>query len=408
MSRGLKNVTSLEQLDLEGKVIFIRVDFNVPMEKEKITDDTRIVASMPTIEYAMKKGATVIVGSHLGRPKKMPEDRKKFSLEPVADYISEKYGYDVVLVEDPDSSAPKALLGGLKKKQFIMLENLRFAKDEEANGHEMASTIASYIDIYVNDAFGASHRAHCSVDELPKQMKLRAAGFLMQKEITMLDKVVENPTSPHWVVMGGAKVSDKITLIERLIDKVDGIIVGGAMAYTFLEAMDVPVGKSLVEKDKVEFAGDLIERMEARKKPLLLPVDHRICQSIEGTGEVKVTGDAEIISGWMGVDIGPKTERLFAEHLKKAKTVFWNGPMGIFENEKFSKGTFSIAKVLSEVEGDTIVGGGDSASAIKASGYGDKVTHISTGGGASLEYLQGDNLPGLESLRRTKREEPIA
>jgi phosphoglycerate kinase len=408
VSRGLRNVTSIEQLELQGKTVFIRVDFNVPMEKGKITDDTRIVASMPTIEYALKKGATVIVASHLGRPKKMPEDRKKFSLEPVADYISEKFGYDVVLVEDPDSAAPKALLGGLKKKQFIMLENLRFAKDEEGNGHEMASTIANYIDIYVNDAFGASHRAHCSVDELPKQMQKRAAGFLMQKEITMLDKVVDSPTSPYWVVMGGAKVSDKIGMIERLIDKVDGLIIGGAMAYTFLEAMDIPVGKSLVEKDKVEFARGLIERMKARKKPLLLPVDHRIAQDIEGKGEVKVTEDSEIISGWMGVDIGPKSERLFTENLKKAKTVFWNGPMGIFEVEKFSQGTFAIAKALTEVKGDTIVGGGDSASAIKASGYADKVTHISTGGGASLEYLQGDTLPGLESLRRTKREEPIA
>ncbi len=407
MSRGLRGVTSIEQLELEGKIVFIRVDFNVPMENGHITDDTRIVASMPTIEYAVKKGATVVVASHLGRPKKMPEDRKKFSLEPVANYITEKYGLDVVLVEDPDSNAPKALLGGLKKKQIIMLENLRFAKDEEANGHDMASTIASYIDIYVNDAFGASHRAHCSVDELPKQMTKRAAGFLMLKEIQMLDKVVENPTSPYWVVMGGAKVSDKIGMIERLIDKVDGLIIGGAMAYTFLKAMDVPVGKSLVEADKVEFARELIERMKARKKPLLLPIDHRISQTIDGHGEMKVTDSPDIPNGWLGVDIGPQTEKLFALHLKSAKTVFWNGPMGIFENEKFNKGTFLIAQVLAGLEAETIVGGGDSAAAIKASGFADKVTHISTGGGASLEYLQGDTLPGLESLRRTKREEAV-
>ncbi len=406
MSRGLRGVTSIEQLDLKGKKVFIRVDFNVPMEDGKVTDDTRIVAAMPTIEYAMKQGAIIILGSHLGRPKK-PEDRQKYSLEPVANYITHKYGYDIILVEDPDTDAPKALFGSLKKNQMIMLENLRFSTDEEKNGRELAATIASYIDVYVNDAFGASHRAHCSVSELPKMMPKRAAGFLMQKEIQMLDKVVENPTHPYWVIMGGAKVSDKIGLIERLIDKIDGIIVGGAMAYTFLKAKNVEVGSSLVEKDKVDFARDLLARMESRGKPLLLPIDHKISKSIDGNGDVQTTNDEKIPQGWMGVDIGPKTEKLFGSSLKAAKTVFWNGPMGIFEREPFAHGTFFVATALANLEADTIVGGGDSAAAVKAAGMDDKMTHISTGGGASLEYLQGDQLPGLESLRKTKREESI-
>lgn len=407
MSRGLKGITTIDQIELTGKKVFIRVDFNVPMENGEITDDTRIVASMPTIQYALSKGATVIIASHLGRPKK-PEDRNKFSVEPIAKYITEKFGIDVILVDDPDSDTPKALLGSLKKNQIIMLENLRFAEGEEKNSHEMASTIAGYIDVYINDAFGASHRAHCSVSELPKLMPKRGAGFLLKKEIEMLDKVKDNPSHPYWVIMGGAKVSDKIEMIEQLIDKVDGLIIGGAMAYTFLKAMDFNIGKSLVEVDRVSFAGELIKRMQSRKKELLLPLDHRICADISGKGDVIVTEDAHIPSGMMGVDIGPKTEKLFATHLRSAKTIFWNGPMGVFENDKFNHGTFFIAQTLSSLEAETIVGGGDSAAAMKASGFADKVAHISTGGGASLEYLQGDQLPGVECLRKTKREASIA
>ncbi len=404
MSKGLKGVTSIEQLELKDKNVFIRCDFNVPMEDGKITDDTRIVATWPTIEYALKHEANVVLASHLGRPKKT-EDRKKYSLEPVAEYIRDKYGPDVILVDDPESDAPKALLAGLKKNQIIMLENLRFSPGEEKNSHELAAQIASYINVYVNDAFGASHRAHASVSELPKLMPIRAAGFLIQKELTMLDKLMENPASPYWVIMGGAKVSDKIPMIEKLIDKVDGFIIGGAMAYTFLKAQGTEVGKSLVEKDQVEFAKLLVERMKARKKKLLLPVDHRISTTLEGSHGIEITPNEKIPEGWMGVDIGPKTQKLYCSELAKAKTVFWNGPMGIFENEKMNQGTFAIAKQLAEITAETIVGGGDTASAAKASGYADKMSHISTGGGASLEYLQGEPLPGVDALRKGKRGE---
>jgi len=403
VSKGLQGVTGIENLDLKNKRVFIRCDFNVPMENGNITDDTRITATWPTIDYALKQGADVILGSHLGRPKKS-EDHKKFSLEPVAEYLRDKYGHEIILVDDPESDAPKALIAGLKKNQIIMLENLRFSAGEEKNSHEFAAQLSSYIDVYINDAFGASHRAHASVSELPRLMPIRGAGFLIQKELAMLDKLLESPRLPYWVIMGGAKVSDKIGVIEKLIDKVDGFIIGGAMAYTFLKAMGVEVGHSLVEREKIEFTGELIKRVKARGKKILLPIDHRVSQSIKSS-EVITTPNEKIPDGFLGLDIGPQTEKLFCTELLSAKTVFWNGPMGVFENPKMCQGTFAIAKALSGLEADTIVGGGDTASAAKASGFADMLTHISTGGGASLEYLQGDPLPGIDSLRKGKRGE---
>jgi len=296
------------------------------------------------------------------------------------------------------------LIKTLQSNQIMMLENLRFAKGETENDEGLARIFASYIDVYVNDAFGACHRAHASVDALPRLMKERAMGFLIKSEIENLGKIIEEPKSPYMFVFGGAKVSDKIPVIERLVDRVDSILIGGAMAYTFLKAKGTPVGKSLVEDSKVVFAGQLMERMEARRKKLLLPIDHRIVQTLDGEPEPMVTDDEKIPEGWMGVDIGPKTEDLFQHELSNAETVFWNGPMGVFEKKPYSLGTFAVAETLAALHGDVIVGGGDTAAAANASGYANKMTHISTGGGASLEYLQGKPLPGLEALRKTKRE----
>jgi phosphoglycerate kinase len=339
------------------------------------------------------------VASHLGRPES-PEDRKKYSLEPVADKLGELLNCEVILVDEPDSDAPKGLLRSLKSDQFILLENLRFHADETENGDGLTRSILEYTDIYINDAFGASHRAHASIVGIPDKIKERGLGFLMKKEIEMLDKVIQHPEAPFVTILGGAKVSDKIGVIENLVDRVDVFLVGGAMAYTFLAAQNISVGISRVEKDKVKYAGELIERMKARNKRIVLPVDHLVVKSLTDSQNAQVTSTVAIPADMMGVDIGPKTAELFAKELRNAKTVFWNGPMGIFETPAFAKGTFAIAKNLAELEGaTTIVGGGDSAAAIHASGYADKVTHISTGGGASLEFLQGDKLPGVEALR---------
>ena len=400
MTPGLKGISRIDQFkdaDLKDKNVFIRCDFNVPMSKGKITDDRRIRSALPTIQYALSKGARVILASHFGRPEKK-EDRAKFSLEPIAAHLGELLQMEVLLIEDPGSDAPKGLLPNLRAKQILLLENLRFDEGETENSMKLAQAIASYTDVYVNDAFGASHRAHASIEALPSLIKKKAIGFLISKEIESLDRLLFETSRPYYAILGGAKVSDKISVIENLIDRVDGIIIGGAMAYTFLAAQKKPMGASRVEKDKIAFAAHLIERMDARSKPILLPIDHVISDSL--TGAPSVTSDVVIPEGKMGLDIGPKTQKLYAEKLKSAKTVFWNGPMGVFENENFSKGTFKIAEVLANLEGAmTIVGGGDSASAAEASGFAEKMTHISTGGGASLEYLQGDKLPGLEVLR---------
>ncbi len=397
MSNGLKGIKTVRDFELEGKVVFLRLDLNVPMDGGKITDENRITASLPTIQYCMEKGAKIVMASHMGRPKS--KDDKEFSLEPVAKRLQELLSAEVILVEEPDSDAPKALLQSLKKGQLILLENVRFEEGETKDSIEFAQKIANYADIYINDAFGASHRAHATIHALPSVMKDKGIGFLIEKEITMLDSLLQNPKRPYLAVMGGSKVSDKIAVIERLVDIVDGFIIGGAMAYTFQKAQGLPVGKSLVENDKLKYAKEMIERIEARNKTILLPVDHIATKGISDTANAHATKDIGIAEDELGVDIGPQTLRNFSAALREAGTIFWNGPMGVFENPAFSKGTFGVAKAIAESDAVKIVGGGDSAAAAELSGFAPKMTHISTGGGASLEYLQGDKLPGLEILR---------
>lgn len=402
---GLKGIKRIDEFDLKDKRVFIRVDFNVPMENGKITDDTRIRAALPTIRYAMESGAKIILASHLGRPEGGPEDRAKYSMEPVGQHLGKLLGVEVILVDDPASDAPKGLFPGLRSNQIILLENLRFEKGETKNSREFALRMASYTDVYINDAFGASHRAHASIEALPQAVEKKGIGYLIAKEIEMLDSLLHDPATPYMTILGGAKVSDKIPVIERMIDLVDVFFVGGAMAYTFLSAQNTPVGKSRVEKDKVSFAREMLERIQARGKKILLPIDHVITNDFLAPSEIKTTDSVAIPEGYLAVDIGPKTRELFRKELQKAKTVFWNGPMGVFEKPEFNKGTFAIAETLAALTGagvKTIVGGGDSAAAAEASGHAEQMTHISTGGGASLEYLQGDKLPGLEVLRNLR------
>lgn len=397
MAHGLKGIKTIRDFEIEGKVVFLRLDLNVPMEEGRITDENRITASLPTIKYCMEKGAKIVMASHLGRPK--TKDDKEYSLEPVAKRLQSLLDAEVILIEEPDSDAPKHLLPSLKKNQLLLLENVRFEEGETKDSVEFAQKIAAYVDIYINDAFGASHRAHATIHALPSIMKDKGIGFLIEKEISMLDSLLENPKRPYIAVMGGAKVSDKIAVFERLMDVVDGFIVGGAMAYTFQKAQGLPVGKSLVENDKLKYAKEMIERIAARNKTLLLPVDHLATKGISDIENAHITTDVVISEDELGVDIGPKTIRNFSAALGEAGTIFWNGPMGIFENPAFSKGTFGVAQAIAESKAVKIVGGGDSAAAAEASGYAGQMTHISTGGGASLEYLQGDKLPGLEVLR---------
>ncbi|MEQ1722794.1 MAG: phosphoglycerate kinase [Pseudobdellovibrio sp.] len=403
MSSGLKGIKTIRDFEMAGKTVFLRLDLNVPLDGTKITDETRITASLPTINYCLEKGAKLILASHLGRPKSAAD--KQFSLEPVAKRLTELLKRDVVLMEEPSSEGVKHILYGNMKNEIILLENLRFDEGETENKNDLALYWASYTDIYINDAFGACHRAHASIHAFPEIMKLKGIGFLIEKEIKMLDSLTDNPKKPYIAVLGGSKISDKIEVIEKLIDIVDGFVIGGAMAYTFLKAKGVPVGKSLVETDKIKYAKEMIERVEARNKTMLLPVDHIVSTEFGNVANKKMTTSPTIEDNYMGLDIGPQTIKNYIAALSEATTVFWNGPMGVFENAAFSAGTFAIAKVLAESKGVKIVGGGDSAAAAEASGYADKMTHISTGGGASLEYLQGEKLPGLEILRPRKQSE---
>lgn len=400
MAAGIKGIKSIRDLELAGKVTFLRLDLNVPLNEGKITDETRIIASLPTIKYAMEQGAKLILASHLGRPKSAED--KQFSLEPVARRLSELLEAEVMLMEEPTSEAIKHLLVGMKSKEIILLENLRFEPGETKNSESFAVALSQNIDVYVNDAFGASHRAHASIDALPRLIKQKGIGFLIEKEIQMLDQLINKPKKPYIAVLGGAKVSDKIAVIEKLMDLVDGFIIGGAMSYTFLKARGIAVGKSLVEKDKVNYAREMMARIEARDKTLLLPVDHVVAKSFDSK-EHMTTNGLSIDEDWMGLDIGPKSIQQFSAAIADAATVFWNGPMGVFERPEYSAGSFAIAKAMAASSATKIVGGGDSAAAAEASGYADQMTHISTGGGASLEYLQGDKLPGLEVLRERIR-----
>lgn len=401
---GLKGIKTIRDFELADKFVFLRLDLNVPIENGKITDETRITASLPTINYAIEKGAKLVIASHLGRPKAFGD--KKYSMEPVANRLTEILKKEIILVEDPKSDAVKALVNGMKKPQILLLENLRYEPGETANSDEFAGVMAEYTQVYINDAFGASHRAHASIDALPRMVKQKGIGFLIEKEIEMLDRLMTKPAKPYLAIMGGAKVSDKIDVFEKMMDVVDGFVIGGAMAYTFLKARGVPVGKSLVENDKLGYAKEMMARIEARRKTMLLPVDHMVTMDI-ASKKAEMTSSEAIAENYMGVDIGPKTIANYSKAISEAKTIFWNGPMGIFETTEYSKGTFAIAKALAESNAFRIVGGGDSAAAAEASGYASKMDHISTGGGASLEYLQGIRLPGIEALRPPKTSEKM-
>lgn len=391
---GLRGIKFIEELDIKEKRVFLRLDLNVPIKNGKITDDTRIREALPTIQFCLENKCKLMIASHLGRPEGFD---KKYSLEPVAERLQELLNVEVNLIEDPASDAPKALMKTLRPNQVILLENVRYIAGEQKNDEKFATKLAQYADVYINDAFGASHRAHATIDALPRLIKTKGVGFLIKKEIEMLDKVLYNYESPFVAILGGSKVSDKIGVLDNLIDRVDTFIIGGAMAYTFLAAQNHGVGNSLVEKDRIKYAKEFFQKIEARDKKVLLPIDH-ICASEFENPVPKVVGSPDIPDGLMALDIGEKTQKLFAEEILKAKTVFWNGPMGVFEKKGFERGSYAIAKAVSECPGFTIVGGGDSVSALNSSGY-NKVGHISTGGGASLEYLQGDKLAGLEVLR---------
>jgi len=389
---------SIKDLDIAGKRVFVRVDFNVPIKNGTIGDDTRIRASLPTIRYALEQGATVILASHLGRPKGKPSP--EYSLKPVAARLAELVGRPVEFAGDSIGDAAKAAIDRASKgSKLVLLENLRFHPEEEKNDSGFARELASLADVYVNDAFGSAHRAHASTEGIVHHVKDAAAGLLMAAEVQYLGKILEHPDRPFVAVLGGAKVSDKLEVIQNLVPRVDALLIGGAMAYTFFKAMGKPVGRSLVEDDKLDAARDIMARASARGLQLLLPVDHVVADKIEAGAPTETLGvDDPAIGSRMGLDIGPRTAAAYADALADAKTVVWNGPMGVFEIDAFSKGTIAVAAAVAQVQGTTIVGGGDSISAVRKAGVADRVTHISTGGGASLEFIGGRTLPGVAVL----------
>jgi phosphoglycerate kinase len=389
---------SIRDLDVAGKRVFIRVDFNVPLKNGRIGDETRITASLPTITYALDHGARVVIlASHLGRPKGKPNP--EMSLRPVAARLGELLNRPVIFADDCIGAPAEQAVAGAPDGGVVLLENLRFHPEEEKNDAGFAKALASLADVYVDDAFGAAHRAHASVDAMVPLVPAAGAGLLMEKELRYLGGAITNPERPFVAVIGGAKVSDKIEVIENLIPKVDRLLIGGAMAYTFFKAAGKPVGRSLVEDDKLDAAREIVARAAQRGLPLLLPIDHVVAATTEaGVASETLRVDDPAIGNRMGLDIGPETVRAYADALKDARTVIWNGPMGVFEIEQFATGTIGVARAVADVKGTTIIGGGDSVAAIHKAGLADRVTHISTGGGASLEFLGGRTLPGVAVL----------
>jgi phosphoglycerate kinase len=393
---------SIKDLDLAGKRVFIRVDFNVPLdENNEITDDTRIRAAVPTIQYAIDKGAKIVLASHLGRPKGKPD--AKYSLAPAAKRLSELLGKEVKLAPDAIGEEVRALADALQAGDVLMLENVRFHAGEEKNDSEFAKELAELADVYVNDAFGTAHRAHASTEGITHFVEQSAAGLLLEKELQYMGKALEDPERPFVVILGGAKVSDKIAVIENLLKSADAILIGGAMAYTFLKSQGVETGRSLVEDDKLDLAQELLQRAKERGVELLLPADNLVVdksfwEKDTQTVEFHQCSVQEIQPDEAGLDIGQKAIEQFSEKIKSAKTVVWNGPMGMFERQPFDTGTRAIAEAVASSGATTIVGGGDSVAAVSEAGVADRITHISTGGGASLEFLAGDILPGVDAL----------
>ncbi len=391
-------IRKVDQIGLKGKRVFIRVDFNVPLnEKNEITDNTRIVQSLPTLRFVMEAGGKVILASHLGRPKGKRDP--KFSLTPVAERLSEFLGKKVALAFDCIGDEIQKQIKEMKEGEVLLLENLRFHPEEEKNDENFSKSLASLCEVYVNDAFGAAHRAHASTEGMTRYVKTVAAGFLMMKEVESLEKVLVNPQKPYVAVLGGAKVSDKIGVIENLLNKVTTLLVGGGMAYTFLKAKGFEVGKSLVEEDQLGFSLNLLGKAQGKVK-FLLPSDHIAAERMDIEAKRQIVENEKIPRDWVCLDIGPETVRFFSEEIRTAKTIVWNGPMGVFEMKPFSQGTFGIAKAVADSSAFSVVGGGDSVAAVNQAGVAERISHISTGGGASLEFLEGKKLPGIEALRR--------
>ncbi|OGP60537.1 MAG: phosphoglycerate kinase [Deltaproteobacteria bacterium RBG_13_61_14] len=391
-------IKAINELLISGKRVFIRVDFNVPKDKKtgEISDDTRIREALPTIRFALEQEAKVILASHFGRPKGKPVP--EMSLLPVAQRLSELLGQDVIFPDDCIGDGVRKNVQDLAPGGVILLENLRFHPEEEANDPGFAQKLAQLCEVYINDAFGTAHRAHASTAGMAEFVKEKGVGFLMQKEINYLSKLIEDPERPFLAILGGAKISDKIGVVENLLSKVDGILICGGMAYTFLKAQKIEVGKSLLEDDKIPTAKKLLDRAKTKKIPLLLPEDHVVAPALEKGVKSQVKGLKKIPADQMALDIGPATIAKFVAEIKKAKTIFWNGPAGAFEIEPFNQGTIAIARAVAESGALSVIGGGDSVAAVHQAGVADKITHISTGGGASLEFIEGKKLPGISAL----------
>lgn len=395
---SMLNKKTIEDINVNGKRVLVRCDFNVPLQDGVITDENRLNGALPTIKYLIENGAKVILCSHLGKPK--GEAKKELSLAPVAKRLSEMLGQEVVFAADDNvvGENAKAAVEKMQNGDVVLLQNTRYRKEETKNEENYSKELASLAEIFVNDAFGTAHRAHCSTVGAGEFLEERACGYLIQKELKFLGEAVANPVRPFTAILGGAKVSDKIAVIEQLLEKVDNIIIGGGMSYTFLKALGYEIGTSLVEEDRVEYAKEMMAKAEAKGVKFLLPIDNAVADKFADVEPV-ITEGANIPEGFMGLDIGPKTIELYVNTVNESKTIVWNGPMGVFEFENFNKGTLAVAKAMAALEdATTVIGGGDSAAAVNQLGFGDKMTHVSTGGGASLEFLEGKELPGIVAL----------